>query len=302
MAKIKIKTKSVIRYIRYSLEALGALLLFSVFCTLPIKSASGLGCWIAQKVGPRLKINKRAKKNLLIAMPYLTEDETKKVIFEMWGNLGRVVGEMPHIRKIARWAKTGEIEIINREYLDQYCKKGEPVIYFSGHFANWELFALISREVGVPYAQVYRAANNPMVDFLLRRLRRLEDHDIIPKGPVGAKKLISFVRDGRRLGMLVDQKMNDGIEVPFFGVGAMTAPALAQIAIKYKCPAIPIKLERISACKFRVTVFSPISKPMTGNHRKDVELMMTEVNKLFEKWIIERPSQWLWLHRRWPES
>jgi KDO2-lipid IV(A) lauroyltransferase len=29
---------------------------------------------------------------------------------------------------------------------------------------------------------------------------------------------------------------------------------------------------------------------------------MTEVNALLESWIRERPAQWLWLHRRWPES
>ena len=48
--------------------------------------------------------------------------------------------------------------------------------------------------------------------------------------------------------MLVDKKMNDGIEVPFFGLPAMTAPAIAKLHLKYKYPILPtqivIKLNR----------------------------------------------------------
>ena len=44
--------------------------------------------------------------------------------------------------------------------------------------------------------------------------------------------------------MLVDQKMNDGIPVPFFGRDAMTAPALALLALRYDCAVVPIRMER----------------------------------------------------------
>jgi len=302
MAKRKSDFRRALRFIRYPLEAVAAVIIFSLFAALPVERASGLGGWIGRKIGPKLGVSKRSERNMRRALPDLDDVEIATAMREMWDNLGRVAGEMPHIRRIARWARTGDIEVVNRGYLEQYSEDGKTVIFFSGHFANWELFALISRELGVPYAQVYRAANNPLVDRLLRRFRRLDEADIIPKGPAGAKKLIGLMREGRRLGMLVDQKMNDGIPVPFFGREAMTAPALAQLALRNGCPAIPVRLERLSGCSFRATILPPLEPPETGDRHQDIALMMIEVNRLFEDWIVERPGQWLWLHRRWPDT
>ena len=57
----------------------------------------------------------------------------------------------------------------------------------------------------------------------------------IPKGDDrGAAACRRRSREGRALCMLVDQKMNDGIAVPFFGRDAMTAPALARLALRYR--------------------------------------------------------------------
>ena len=39
--------------------------------------------------------------------------------------------------------------------------------------------------------------------------------------------------------MLIDQKMNDGVSVNFFGHQAMTPTAIAKFALKFKCPIVP---------------------------------------------------------------
>ncbi len=37
----------------------------------------------------------------------------------------------------------------------------------------------------------------------------------------------------------MDQKMNDGVEATLFGRPAMTAPAMAALALRFRCPVIP---------------------------------------------------------------
>ena len=101
--------------------------------------------------------------------------------------------------------------------------------------------------------------------------------------------------------MLVDQKMNDGIPVPFFGRDAMTAPALARLALRYKCRVIPARAERLGGARFRLTFYDPMPLPDTGNLQADTLTLMTAVNAQIEAWIRERPDHWFWLHRRWPD-
>ncbi len=101
--------------------------------------------------------------------------------------------------------------------------------------------------------------------------------------------------------MLVDQKLNDGIAVPFFGRDAMTAPALAQLALRFRCPVVPARVERLGGARFRLTIYPPMGLPDSGDHDADVSETMRRVNAHFEDWIRARPEQWLWLHRRWPD-
>ena len=118
----------------------------------------------------------------------------------------------------------------------------------------------------------------------------------------GARKAIAVLRAGRRLGMLVDQKANDGIAVPFFGRDAMTPPALAQFALRFGCTVTPVRMERLDGCRFRVTFYPALDLPASGDRHADLAEAMRRVNAMLEGWIRERPAQWLWLHRRWPDS
>jgi Kdo2-lipid IVA lauroyltransferase/acyltransferase len=101
--------------------------------------------------------------------------------------------------------------------------------------------------------------------------------------------------------MLVDQKMNDGIPVPFFGRDAMTAPALAVLALRYDCAVVPIRMLRTKGAHFRMISEPPLVLPKTGNAEADRRALMVSVNGIVERWVREHPEQWLWLHRRWPD-
>ncbi len=304
MAKRSPAARRVTRALVYPLEAIGAVLLFGLFRALPLDAASGFGGWLGRTLGPRLGITRRAVRNIRRALPEKTDVEIAVIITEMWDNLGRVVGEYPHLDRIgAAPEKGGRVTVEDWSLVEPFRgEDGAPCILFSGHLANWEAFALYARNNGLGYAQIYRPANNPMVDALMRRVRRLDDADIAPKGAGGARKAIKLLRAGKRIGMLVDQKLNDGIDVPFFGLSAMTAPAPAQLGLRLGCAVVPARIERLGGCHFRVSFLPPLTLPDTGDRKSDVAAMMGEVNRLLEGWIRERPGQWLWLHRRWPDS
>ena len=283
--------------IRHGFEALGAFIAYAIFAALPIDWASAFGGWIGRTIGPALPMSRIARANLRAVFPEMPEVERERTLREMWDMVGRIVGEYPHLDAIARGAGTpgARVEVAGAEQVEMLKGRGAALL-FSAHLGNWEVFAPSLAALGIPYAQVYRDPNNPFVSWLIHRVRRLPREEMVPKGPAGARRAIAILSKGGRLGMLVDQKLNDGIAVPFFGRDAMTAPALARFAQRYDCPAVPVRLERLGGAHFRVSFEAPLDT--SGS---DAEVM-ARANRIIEGWIRARPAQWLWIHRRWPAA
>jgi len=283
------------------IEAAFAGLAMRLFGALSRPRASALGGWIARTLGPRLGITRRARRNLVRALPELDRAAQDRTLVEMWDNLGRVVGEFPHLKTMDAFTPGAAIQATGLEHVDAAIARGKPLIFYSGHFGNWEVAALAAALYGLKLAAVYRAANNPLVDRMMTQLRRDLGADPIPKGAQGARKILGAIKAGQSLCMLVDQKMNDGIAVPFFGRDAMTAPAIAELALRYDCAVLPARVERLPGSRFQVTVFPPHDLPASGDKAADVLALMTQINHTLEGWIRARPGHWFWLHRRWPD-
>jgi len=279
-----------------------AAVIFGLIRILPPRFTSALGGWLARTIGPHLRITERAVRNLQQAFPEKTETDITVIIGDMWENLGRTAAEYANVSFINVYDPSGPVEVIGAEYIDLLRDDNKPGIFFSAHIGNWELAPLATAQRGLILDQIYRAANNRMVEWLFKHRQATISGELIAKGPQGARQLLKSLQNGRHLGMLVDQKMNDGIPVPFFGRDAMTAPALAELALRYDCPVVPARVERLGGMRFRLTIEPPLEFTPTGDRHTDVAAMMALVNQRLETWIRDTPAQWLWLHNRWPDE
>ena len=81
----------------------------------------------------------------------------------------------------------------------------------------------------------------------------------------------------------------------------MTSSALASLALRFDCDVLPARVERLKGARFRLTVFPPLPLPRSGDHHAGVATLMARVNQVLEEWIRDRPEEWFWLHRRWPD-
>tara|TARA_B100000405_G_scaffold15807_1_gene12689 strand:- start:834 stop:1724 length:891 start_codon:yes stop_codon:yes gene_type:complete len=286
-------------FVRHPAEALAATIFYWLLRLLPIDWASGLVGALARSIGPKLSVSNRARRNIQRALPELNARERETVVRDMWDNLGRVVGEYPHIGKLHARGTGNRLEIIGADFIDQLRDDDKPGIFMMAHLGNWEFSGLASSQRGLAVDRVYRQANNRLTEWLLSQGRASIEGALIPKGPAGAKQILSSLKVGNHLALLVDQKMNDGVPVPFFGTDAMTAPALAQLALRLKCPVVPVRVKRLKGAKFQVIVSPPMEFTPTGNRQADVLAYMTKINKIIESWIRDTPGQWLWIHNRW---
>ena len=284
----------------YRVEAWAAAVVAAVLGWLPLAAASALGGAVGRWIGPQLRVSNLARRNLRAAFPELTGPQIETIVRGMWDNLGRVAAEYPQLRKIRVFAPRGPVETRGLEHLDRALRDGKRVILFAGHLANWEIAALAGGQYGLDIAQIYRAPNNPLVDRMLARLRG-GDSELIPKGAVASRRAVRALRRGGHVSLLADQKLNEGIAVPFFGRPAMTAPALALLGLHFDCAILPVRVERLGGARFRLTLYPPLDVSRTGQRDADVMAIMTAVNQTLEGWIRERPEQWFWVHSRWPD-
>jgi Kdo2-lipid IVA lauroyltransferase/acyltransferase len=286
------------KQLRYMIEAALLYLLIGVFSLLPPVTASAWGGAIGRFIGPKLAASRKALRNLERALPDKTPQDYDDIISGMWENLGRVVAEYPHLSEIAQ----NHTEIINGHIIDELKQTGKPIIFIAGHLANWEIPAAVSYiQKQTPLALIYRAPNNPLVDRLLDRYRSLKGQlKTIPKAASSMRDTIKNLRNGDHIGILIDQKYNEGVAAPFFGHLAMTSPAFVSLSQNYDAYILPCHCERVNGVNFRVTLYPPIPSidPDTGEKRDELDVIK-DAHTLLEEWITEHPEQWLWLHRRW---
>ena len=281
------------KYIKDRIEYALLCLLLIAFRSLPLDIASFMGGFMARAVGPLLPAHRIATRNISLAFPDMDVPTRRRTLARMWDNLGRVIAEEAHLATDRLYSR---LKLVGGQNLPQ---PGKQVLFFSGHIGNWELLSPIVYRNHIPTTLIYRKVNNPLIDALVLRLRETQAHGLLPKGPAGAVKLVRSIKAGDSIAMLIDQKMNEGISIPFFGHEVMTAPAIAEFSLRYHIPIIPARVIRTHGCHFTATIYPALDYTPTGDTPKDVKAIMTQINTMLESWVREHPDQWFWVHRRW---
>lgn len=278
---------------------------FDVFTGLarlfPVDWVSDFGARAFKALGPLTGSHKVAERNLRLAFPEASDAEIGRLLAEQWDNLGRFLVEHPLLDKII--GDPSRVEIVGRERLDEIARSGRPVVFISGHFSNLEVMPAAIVHAGVTCQITYRAANNPYVEKRIRDSRfRYGVRYFAPKGGDGARELLDAMGRGESVALMNDQKFNGGVAAPFFGHPAHTAPGPSRLALRFDAPLQPMSVQRTKGARFRVVVHPPIVLEQTGDRAADIEAGVRRVNAFVEDRVRERPGEWWWVHKRWPNE
>lgn len=290
------------RDLAWRIEAVGFDLFTFLFRLMPVDFASGLMGRLFRWLGPLTKTHGIARDNLLLAFPEKDQAWRDKVLADQWENNGRTFAEFPLMDRIR--PSTGRVELVNAERLHQIAENHEPVVFVSGHLSNWEVMPAAIVDSGVTCQMTYRAANNPYVDERIRKSRfRYGVRLFAPKGGDGARELLDGLGKGESVALMNDQKFNrGGVSQPFFGRPVMTAPGPSRLALRFGTVLQPMSVQRTRGARFRAVVHEPIVLENTGNRTADIAAGVLKVNQFMEERIRERPEEWFWVHRRWPNE
>jgi len=212
----------------------------------------------------------------------------------MWSNYGMTFAEYIFLNKFRK--EDLHINIDGKKILDQIFINKKPVIFVSGHFANFELMSMEITKKKIKLATIYRPLNNIFLNPFMEHLRKKYIcKNQIKKGRSGVKEAIKFINNQHSIALMLDQRVSEGEKIKFFNENALTTTLPAQLALKHNLNIVPIFIERKNTNFFKMKIYEPI-KP---SNFKDKFEISEKLNQIIENMIIKNPYQWIWTHNRW---
>lgn len=228
--------------------------------------------------------------NLERCFPELGPEERERLSREHFDELGIGLVETALAWWAPDWRLRPRMQIEGLEHLKQASAAGRGVLMLTAHFTTLEIGGrLLTIEQSV--AVVYRAHENPVIDYLMRTRRNAL---IIRKGDL--RTLLRSLRQNVIAWYAPDQAYLGprGVEAPFFGNAAPTNTATSRIAAASGSPVLPFFVKRDANGCYRLKILPPLDDFPSGDHEADA----ARVNAVLEQGIREAPAQYLWSHDR----
>ena len=282
------------KIINYFLQSLFVYLFFFLGRCLGLKISRKVFAFLFSCFGPFFRSKKIIKKNLNIFFNKISHLNEKKIISNMWKNYGMTFIEYIYLDYFRK--QNSHITIKENINLSQITREKKPVIFISGHFANFELMSMEITKKNIPLASIYRPLNNIFLNPFMEYLRRKYiSKNQIKKGINGVRKSIEYLKKGYSIALMIDQRVSEGEKVNFFDKAALTTTLPAQISLKFNVDIIPVYIERDEHNHFTIEFQNRINP----NDFNDKLKLTKKLNEVLEKMIVRNPNQWIWTHNRW---
>ena len=111
--------------------------------------------------------------------------------------------------------------------MENICQNNKPVIFVSGHFANFELMSMEITKKNINLATIYRPLNNFFLNPVMEYLRKkYVCKNQIKKGINGLRETIEYIKKNYSIALMIDQRLSEGDKINFFGKPASTTTFL----------------------------------------------------------------------------
>ena len=148
---------------------------------------------------------------------------------------------------------------------------------------------------------VTKRIKNPYINNYIQSHREKSGVRVIPHRN-SARELMKRIKAGELIVFLLDQRANfreGGMPARFFGRPVMAHRAVAQLALRYDLPVIPIFALKRDNGRYCITYDEPLKLPKTGDMKKDARAATQLFQDVIEQKVRKYPRQWWWAHDRW---
>ena len=283
-----------IKYLNHFFQSLIIYFFFLIGRLFGLKISRIIFSYIFLFIGPLFKSKKIINNNLNIFTSLNLNIDKKRIVNEMWKNYGKTFIEYIFLSQLRK--SSSHVVIRGEDNLQEIIQNKKPVIFVSGHFANFELMSMEITKKNIKLATIYRPLNNIFLNFFMEFLRKkYVCSNQIKKGIHGVRDALKYLKLKHSIALMIDQRVSEGEKISFFGKTALTTTLPAQLSMKFKINIIPVYIERKKNDNFVIEFQTPINSKKFSNKKNLTE----ELNRVLEKMITKNPYQWIWTHNRW---
>ncbi|MBD3290793.1 hypothetical protein GF337_18445 [candidate division KSB1 bacterium] len=263
-----------------------------------LKTGDAIGSLFYHLIRVRREV---ALKNLRIAFGNEKNDsELMKIVKENYQHFGRVLMEFGRIPLLKRSTILEEIPIHNRQILDDAIGQDRGVVLLSGHFGNWEYLAAAAANVGRNCYAVFKPQKNKAVDTIIKDYRMHVGIHPLKIKEAAAKGIFRAIREKSIALIVIDQDAGkSGMFIDFFGKPASTNRGAASLIIRLRAPVVMGFGIRGENGRTEIHLEKFPDPSMFSNDDEGIKNLLTEYNKILEKYIRQYPEQYMWMHKRW---
>lgn len=238
----------------------------------------------------------------------LDEAGRRRLAQAFYTHLLRSIAEYLATFWISERRQSERVDIVGVEHLFAAERQKKGMLVLTGHFGNWELAAVAAM---LQYGQyrdrfhvIRKSLGAGLEQIAFGRFRRAGLR-VIPRFDALGQVLRALDRNDVTI-FILDQHTSanspKGIAVEFFGRPAGTNRSLALLAGHTGAPVIPATCYRQPDGRHVLRFETALEWIAHEDSEQELRLNTRRYNEILERFVLEHPDQWFWMHRRWKEG
>lgn len=241
-----------------------------------------------------------------------SEKDLRRLARCFYSHVIKSIGENLSLLWTSTRRHTRRVELQGVDHMLKAAERGKGLLVLSGHFGNWEYAAIGAirqfEEYRGRFHIIRKKLSRGLEGWVVRRCERaglhvIERRDALVRSSEALEKndAVVYIMDqhasvGRKRG-----RNPKSLHVDFFGRKAWTNRSLSLLAANTGAAVVPATSYRRPDGTHVMRFEEPLAWIEAEDTKEELVLNTRRYNEVLERFVLEHPDQWFWMHRRWKE-
>jgi KDO2-lipid IV(A) lauroyltransferase len=230
--------------------------------------------------------------------------DIRKLAQSFYSHFLRSIRENLSLIWVSKSRHVKNVDIIGVEHMLKAAEKQKGILVMTGHFGNWEYAGLAAIRQFEEFRDRFHIIRKTLNVGLERMIvqRHLKSGLRIIRREDALSQALDALANNDAIIYVMDQHASTGpksVRVELFGAPAGTNRSLGLMAAHTGAPVIPATSYRTPEGRHVMRFHAPVELVSHDDPTTELRLNTRKFNQIIERFVLEHPEQWFWMHKRW---